>query len=266
MCRFGRCHPLSRSGQLAGPLEVVQFAVPRHVPRCPEIYRAAFHSQYVPRPARPSAGTSTDTGKTGFPPPCTDRAWQVWWCGGWMSLAATALRWLRTGTGGRQASTSPHGGASGAAPSLTPCTATAFLRSCPTVAQEASSLCPTGFRVRSWPPCGGKGSASRTESQAWLSTSRGLTTHAVPVSSTIEPHGRQLPGPEHVAGSDARNLLQPGDSHKSLITEPLDAHRRCHADEPQSRGDGGLRGGRQPQPGRRLGRVTRGLPAAERQG
>jgi len=183
-----------------------------------------------------------------------------------MSLAATALRWLRTGTGGRQASTSPHGGASGAAPSLTPCTATAFLRSCPTVAQEASSLCPTGFRVRSWPPCGGKGSASRTESQAWLSTSRGLTTHAVPVSSTIEPHGRQLPGPEHVAGSDARNLLQPGDSHKSLITERLAAHRRCHADEPQPRRDCGLRGGRQPQPGRRLGRVPRGLPAAERQG
>ena len=140
MCRFSSCHPLSCSGQLAGPLEVVQFAVPRHVPRRPAIYRAAFHSQYVPRPARPSAGTSTDTGKSGFPPPCTDRAWQVWWCGGWMSLAATALRWLRTGTGDGQASTSPHGGASGAAPSLTPCTATAFLRSCPTVAQEASSL------------------------------------------------------------------------------------------------------------------------------
>jgi hypothetical protein len=231
-CRFSSCHPLSCSGQLAGPLEVVQFAVPRRAPRRRAICRAAFHSQHVPRPARPSAGASTDTGKSGLPPPCTDRAWQVWWCGGWMSLAATAIRWLRTGTGDGQASTSPHGGASGAAPSLTPCTATAFLRSCPTVAQEAGSRCLTGFRVRSWPPCGGKGSASRTESQAWLSTSRGLTTHAVPVSSTIEPHGRQLPGPEHVAGSDARNLLQPGDSHKSLKTDRLDAHRRCHADEP----------------------------------
>jgi hypothetical protein len=145
-CRLCHCHPLSYSGRLAGPLEVV--AIRRTAP-CPApsgLFRAAFHSRHIPRLARPSAGTSTDTGNLGFPPPCTDRAWQVWWCGGrWMSLAATALRWMRTGTGGRQASTSPHGGASGAAPSLTPCTATAFLRSCPTVVQEPDSRCQTSF-------------------------------------------------------------------------------------------------------------------------
>ncbi len=214
-------------------------------------FRAAFRSRPAPRLARPSTGT--DTGESGLPTPGTDRAWRVWRCGGrQMSLAATALRWMRTGTGGEQASTFPHGGASGAAPSLTPCTATAFLRSCPTVARRAGSLCPTGFRVRSCRPCGGKDSASRTESQAWLSTSRGLTTHAVPVSSTIEPHGRQLPRPERDADSDARNLLQPGDSHKSLRSNSLNSVRRRHAEEPQPGTDRGLRRRGQPQPRRRL--------------
>jgi hypothetical protein len=232
-CRLGRCRPLSCSGRLAGPLEVVQFAVPRHVPRRPAVFRAAFHSQQTPRLARPSAGTSTDTGNTGFPPPCTDRAWQVWWCWGrWMSLAATALRWMRTGTGGRQASTSPHGGASGAAPSLTPCTATAFLRSCPTVTGEAGSLRPTRFRVRSCPPCGGKGSANRTGSQAWLSTSRGPTTHAVPVSPTIEPHGRELPRPEQVTNSDAPEPTSTRRFSQVPQNQPLNSRRRGDAKKP----------------------------------
>jgi hypothetical protein len=43
-------------------------------------------------------------------------------------VAAAELRWVRTGTGGRQASTVPLRGVSGAASSLTPHAPTAFLR------------------------------------------------------------------------------------------------------------------------------------------
>ena len=108
-------------------------------------------------------------------PPRTVRAWRVWRCvdRGWMSVAAAALRWMRTGAGGGQASTSPHGGASGAAPSLTPRPPTAFLRSCPSVAGEADRPCerpritwdrsPARFRARSCRPCRSAGSAGRTQ-------------------------------------------------------------------------------------------------------
>lgn len=73
----------------------------------------------------------------------------------------------------------------------------------------------------------------RLEARLWLTTSRGLTSHWIPASLTLEPHGRQTPGPAAVADSDARNLLQPGDSHKSperIATATRPRPRRAGAD------------------------------------
>jgi hypothetical protein len=56
-----------------------------------------------------------------------------------MSVAAAELRWMRTGTGGRQASTVPLRGVSGAASSLTPHAPTAFLRTARQLAREPTA-------------------------------------------------------------------------------------------------------------------------------
>ena len=195
-------------------------------------------------------------------------------------MEAAGRRWLRRWPDSKQASTGPRSGASGAAPSLTPREPTAFLQAVRQQREKSTEYAQASGGSGDTRRAGTAKSASPgrhvaacvraggLEASPWLSTSRGLTCHAVPVSLAIEP-----PGGESLAWSpvlvrltreftSAAQFLQVlhSPTRDNAPRTPSHALRRVDPQQPQPGPERGRRRSGQPQPGadpRQVGRCRR---------